>query len=83
MVKKSPCRARNTFPGYIKKKSFLENAQNFTLAAMVFFQDQTGKIPMKSWKPVSIFYSVDSRLRLTDLGRLSYRAPSRTHLVVY
>jgi hypothetical protein len=22
-------------------------------------------------------------LRLTDLGRLSYRAPSRTHLVVY
>jgi hypothetical protein len=58
MVKKSPCRARNTFPGYIKKKSFLENAQNFTLAAMVFFQDQTGKIPMKSWKPISIFYSV-------------------------
>ncbi len=59
MVRKYPCSARNTFPGLIKKKSFLGNAQNFPLPAIVFFQDQTGKIPRKSWKPVSIFYSVN------------------------
>jgi hypothetical protein len=37
---------------------------------MVFFQDQTGKIPRKSWKPVSIFYSVSSQIigNSMDLG---------------
>ncbi len=60
MVRKYPCRAWNTFPGLIKKKSFSGNAQNFPLPAIVFFQDQTGKISRKSWKPVSIFYSVEA-----------------------
>jgi hypothetical protein len=59
MVKKYACRAQNAFPVCIKKKSFLGNAQNFPLPAIVFFQDQTGKIPRKSWNPVSIFYSVE------------------------
>jgi hypothetical protein len=70
MVRKYPCRARNTFPGLIKKKSFLGNAQNFPLPAIVFFQDQTGKIPRKSWKPVSIFYSVSCEMPKTTQRRV-------------
>jgi hypothetical protein len=72
MVRKYPCRARNTFPGKIKKKSFLENAQNFTLPAMVFFQDQAGKIPRKSWKPVSIFYSGVWHLSIIGNGSVQH-----------
>jgi hypothetical protein len=34
------------------------NMQNFPVSAIGLFQDRTGKIPRKSWKPVSIFYSV-------------------------